>query len=318
MLKTIFFGTPETAVPFLRLLAKRTEVLAAVSQPDRPAGRGLGTAATPVKAAALELGLKVLQPAKPSDVAAELKALGADLAIVVAYGRILKADALAAARLGFINAHFSLLPKYRGAAPVQWALVRGEKATGVSLFWLDEGMDTGPVQAALETTVGADEDAGELLARLTALGVDLLDATLKDLEAGKIVRRPQEGAATLAPLIKREDARVDLTRPAGEIHDLVRGFRLWPKAYLEKTGQARLQVLKTALPSAADPAGNDAPGRILAVDRNRGILVECGSSSRLWVLDVQPEGKKTLNAADFANGLRLAAGGFLPFVEKTI
>src|SRR5580698_1520194 len=133
-MKTVFFGTPETAVPFLRLLAKKTQVLAVVSQPDKPAGRGLETAATPVKAAALELGLKVLQPNKPSEIAAELKSLCADMAVVVAYGRILRADALGATRLGFMNAHFSLLPKYRGAAPVQWALVRGEEKTGVSLF----------------------------------------------------------------------------------------------------------------------------------------------------------------------------------------
>jgi methionyl-tRNA formyltransferase len=316
MLKTIFFGTPETAVPFLRRLAARTEVLAVVSQPDKPAGRGLVTAPTPVKSAALELGLKIFQPNKPSEIAAELKALGADMAVVVAYGRILRADALGATRLGFMNAHFSLLPKFRGAAPVQWALVRGEKKTGVSLFWLDEGMDTGPVQAMSGTDVDPDEDAGALLSRLTTLGVEMLDSTLTDLEAGKVRREPQTGEATLAPLIKREDARVDLTRPAGEIHDLVRGFRLWPKAYLEKTGVPRLQVLKTALPAASDPAAQGRPGRMLAVDRDRGILVECGSSSRLWFLAVQPEGKKTLNAADFANGLRLAAGGVLPFAEE--
>jgi methionyl-tRNA formyltransferase len=313
MLKTIFLGTPETAVPFLRLLAKKTQVLAVVSQPDRPSGRGLEVAATPVKAAALELGLKVLQPNKPSEIAAELKALGADLAVVVAYGRILRADALGATRLGFMNAHFSLLPKYRGAAPVQWALVRGEKKTGVSLFWLDEGMDTGPVQAMRETPVDPDEDAGALLARLTTLGVEMLEAELDALEAGKVARAAQNGEATLAPLIKREDARVSLERPAQEIHDQVRGFRLWPRAYLEKAGVPRLLVLRTALPAPSDPAGQGRPGLILAVDRNRGILVQCGSSSRLWVLDVQPEGKKTLNAADFANGLRLAAGGFLPF-----
>jgi methionyl-tRNA formyltransferase len=159
MLKTIFFGTPETAVPFLRLLAKETRVVAVVSQPDKPAGRGLEVAPTPVKKAALELGLKVLQPAKPSEIAAELKALGADFGVVVAYGRILKTDVLASTRLGLLNAHFSLLPKYRGAAPVQWALVNGETKTGVSLFWLDEGMDTGPVQDMTETAVGPDEDA---------------------------------------------------------------------------------------------------------------------------------------------------------------
>jgi methionyl-tRNA formyltransferase len=317
-MKTIFFGTPETAVPFLRLLAERTEVLAVVSQPDRPSGRGLETAPTPVKKAALELGLKVLQPNKPSEIAAELKALGADLAVVVAYGRLLRRDALDATRLGFMNAHFSLLPRYRGAAPVQWSLVRGEKKTGVTLFWLDEGMDTGPVQATLETGIGPDEDAGGLLARLTGLGVGLLDSTLKELDAGKVERRPQAGEATVAPLIKREDARIDLARPAGEIHDLVRGFRLWPRAALEKEGAGRVLVLKTALPGPADPPATGSPGRILRVDRDRGILVECGSSSRLWFLSVQPEGKKTLNAADFANGLRLAAGGFLPFTDRMI
>jgi len=317
MLKTIFLGTPETAVPFLRLLAKRTEVLAVVSQPDRPAGRGLEVVPTPVKAAALELGLKVLQPAKPSDIAAELTALGADLAVVVAYGRILKSDALAATRLGFMNAHFSLLPRFRGAAPVQWALVRGEKKTGVSLFWLDEGMDTGPVQAMRETDINPEEDAGELLTRLTLLGVEMLDAELEALAGGKVVKSAQAGEPTLAPLIKREDAKIDLARPAQEIHDLVRGFRQWPRAYLENTGVPRLLVLKTALPTSADPIGQGRPGRILAVDRNRGILVECTWSSRLWFLAVQPEGKKTLNAADFANGLRLAAGGFLPFVDET-
>ncbi len=318
MLKTVFFGTPESAVPFLRLLAVRTKVLAVVSQPDRPSGRGLSVAPTPVKAAALELGLKVLQPASPSEIAAELKALAPDLAVVVAYGRLLKGDVLGVPRLGALNAHFSLLPKCRGAAPVQWSLVRGEKKTGVTLFWLDEGMDTGPIQAMSEIPVDPDEDAGALLARLTALGVEMLNLELAALEVGKVVRRLQEGAATFAPLIKREDARVDLSRPATEIHDLARGFRLWPRAYLEKAGLPRLLVLKTALAAAADPAGQGRPGRILAVDRTRGILVECGSRSRLWFLVVQPEGKKTLNAVDFANGLRLAAGGFLPYADETI
>jgi methionyl-tRNA formyltransferase len=317
MLKTIFFGTPETAVPFLRKLAERTQVVAVVSQPDKPAGRGLDTAQTPVKTSALALGLRVLQPSKPSEIAGELESLGADLAVVVAYGRILKPEVLASTRLGFMNVHFSLLPKYRGAAPVQWALVRGEKTTGVTLFWLDAGMDTGPVQAMRETAVGPDEDAGALLARLTTLGVEMLEAELPALAAGKVERRAQAGEATSAPLIKREDARIELSRPAEEIHDLVRGFRLWPRAYLEKAGAPRLLVLRTALPSASEPAGRGRPGRVLAVARGRGFLVECGSCSRLWFLDVQPEGKKTLNAADFANGARLAEGDFLPFADAT-
>src|SRR3989338_2631853 len=222
-MKAVFFGTPETAVPFLRLLTSRTEIVAVVSQPDRPAGRGLEVSPTPVKAAALELGLKVLQPAKPSEVAAELKALGADFGVVVAYGRIMKADVLASTRLGLLNAHFSLLPKYRGAAPVQWSLVRGETRTGVTLFWLDEGMDTGPIQSVVETNILPDEDAPALLGRLTGLGVELLDSVLTGLAAGNVVRRSQEGMSSSAPLIKREDARLSLDRPAEELHNLVRG-----------------------------------------------------------------------------------------------
>ena len=312
-MKTVFFGTPDTAVPFLRKLAQKSKVVAVVAQPDKPSGRGLSIQPTPVKAAGLELGLNVLQPAKPSEIAGSLKALSPDLFVVVAYGRLLKADVLSVPRLGSLNAHFSLLPKYRGAAPVQWSLVRGETRTGVTLFWLDEGMDTGPIQAQRETPVGPDEDAPALLARLTALGVELLDETLAELEAGRVARRPQAGEATLAPLIKREDARLELSWPAEKVHDMVRGFKAWPRAQLE-TPKGRLLVLKTALPSPADPPGQGRPGRILRVDGGRGLVVECGSCSRLWFLDVQPEGKKTLSAADFANGLRLAEGGFLPFV----
>jgi len=316
-MKTIFFGTPETAVPFLKLLASKTEVLAVVSQPDKPSGRGLEVSPTPVKAAGLALGLKVLQPAKPSEIAAELKALGADFGVVVAYGRIMKADVLSSTRLGLLNAHFSLLPKYRGAAPVQWSLVRGEKKTGVSLFWLDEGMDTGPVQAMLETDIVEDEDAPALLNRLTGLGVELLGSVLPGLANGEVVREPQKGDACMAPLIKREDARVGLDRPAEDLHNLIRGFRSWPRAWLE-LATGKVLVLKTALPDASDAPATGAPGTVLSVGRNRGILVECGSRSRLWFLEVQPEGKKPLNAAEFANGLRLAAGGLLPLSGKTI
>lgn len=314
MLKTVFFGTPETAVPFLRLLARRTELLAAVSQPDRPAGRGLAVAPTPVKAAAAELGVKVLQPAKPAELAGELRALAPDLAVVVAYGRLLKSDLLGVPRLGFLNAHFSLLPAYRGAAPVQWALARGETRTGVTLFWLDEGMDTGPVLAARATEIAPDEDAPALLARLTALGVALLDESLTALEAGRVARVPQSGTASAAPLIAREDARLDLSRPAGEAAGKIRGFRSWPKAWLALTSGA-LSVLKAAPAAEGDPAGTGRPGRVLRVDRSRGLLVECGSCSRLWFLEVQSEGKKPMHAADFANGLRLAEGGFLPLTD---
>ena len=309
-MKTIFLGTPETAVPFLDELSRRTEVVAVVTQPDKPAGRGLGTEPTPVKRFSLERGLTVFQPKKPSEIVAALKALAPDLAVAVAYGRLLKADALAVPKLGTLNVHFSLLPKYRGAAPVQWSLVFGEKRTGVTLFWLDEGMDTGPILLQRETEVDPHEDAPALLGRLTGLGVGALADALAEIAAGRAARLPQQGEPSAAPLITREDAWIDLDRPAQEIHNLVRGMRIWPRAYLDLREGARLLVLKTVL--SEERASGGLPGKIVSVDRSRGFLVQCSSSSCLWFVDVQPEGKKPIRAADFLNGLRLGAGDFLP------
>lgn len=303
-LKILFYGTPEVSVPFLSALASREEVVAAVSQPDKPAGRSLRVEPTPVKKAALELGVAVLQPEKSSLIAGAVSGLAPDLAVAVAYGKILKPDALSVPRLGTLNVHFSLLPKYRGAAPVQWSLVRGETRTGVTIFWLDEGMDTGPIFLKKETEIGPDEDAAALMRRLAGLGIQALDEVLDGIKAGRIVREPQTGESSLAPLISKEDARIDLRRPAGEVHDLVRGFRVWPKAWLQME-KFKLQVLRTKL---SDEAGAGTPGTIVRVERGGGILVQCAGSSRLWFLDVQPEGKKPVTAADFLNGLRLTAG----------
>jgi methionyl-tRNA formyltransferase len=306
-LKALFFGTPAVAVPFLDALASRATVEAVISQPDKPAGRSLKIEPTPVKKRALELGLKVLQPEKSSQVHDAIKDLSCDVAIVVAYGKILKPQALAVPKHGALNVHFSLLPKYRGAAPVQWSLVRGETKTGVTLFWLDEGMDTGPVFLMKETAVGPDEDAPALMERLTALGVAALGEALSAIEASKIVRNPQQGEPSTAPLIDKENARVDFAREASDLHNLVRGFRGWPKAWLQLEGQ-RVQILKTKVGAEA---GKGVPGTIVSVDRNGGILVQCAGSSRLWLLDVQPEGKKPVTAADYINGLRLSAGDAL-------
>jgi methionyl-tRNA formyltransferase len=297
-MKTVFFGTPAVAVPFLELLAKRAEVAGVVSQPDKPSGRKLEISATPVKAKALELGLPVHQPQRPADLD-----LSADLAVVVAYGRLLKPKTLNAFKLGALNVHFSLLPKYRGAAPVQWSLVNGETKTGVTLFWLDEGMDTGPILLQKEMNVDPADDAGTLLEKLTKLGVTALDEALTQLAAGKVVRQPQKGEASLAPLIKREDAALTFQMTAQAAHGKVRGFRLWPKAHFPG-----LIVLKTALDSGSS---DKAPGTILDVDRDKGILVQFGSRSRLWFLTVQPEGKSQMSAVEFLNGLRLRPGELL-------
>ncbi|HVA66260.1 MAG TPA: methionyl-tRNA formyltransferase [Elusimicrobiota bacterium] len=314
-MRTVFFGTPASAVPFLELLAsKNGRVAAVVTQPDRPAGRGLAARPSPVKARALELGIPVLEPEKPSSAAADLKALGADVAVIVAYGRILKRDVLDAFRLGCLNVHFSLLPRLRGAAPVQWALARGEAKTGVTLFWLDEGMDTGPIFSQKETAIGPDENAGELLERLTGLGVERVQEALADLARGIMRREPQRGEASLAPLLRKEDGRFSFDEPVQTIHDKVRGFCLWPKAHVVlrlPKGDLRLSVLSTAR-EENPPIPPGRPGLIVRVGREQGVLIQCHDAC-LWLRTVCPEGKKPLAAAEFLNGLRLRAGDALPF-----
>ncbi|MFH1725612.1 MAG: methionyl-tRNA formyltransferase [Elusimicrobiota bacterium] len=325
-MKILFLGSPAVAVPFLEECVKLGDhsVEAVVTRQDRPSGRGLLLKPPPVKEAALRLGLRVLQPRKPSSAVPELRALAPDLAVVVAYGHIVKPDVLAVPRLGLLNVHFSLLPKYRGAAPVQWSLIRGERRTGVTLFWLDEGMDTGPVQRIAGVDVGPDEDALELFGRLVELGVRELRAALADLSAGRVRREPQAGEPSLAPKLKPEQARIHFGMPADELHNRVRGLRAGPKATLEVVAQGRpaplrVAVLRTGREESAGkrppdgPAPEAVPGRILRIEREKGILIQC-DPGRLWVREVQPEGKKQYFAADFLNGMRLRAGDRLEAV----
>lgn len=313
-MKTLFYGSPALAVPFLDLLARKSEVLAVLTGPDQPAGRGLRVGPGPVKERALALGLRVLQPERPAAAAADLAALAPDLAVAVAYGRFLPPELLAVPALGSLNVHFSLLPKYRGAAPVQWSLVRGESRTGVTVFWIEGGFDTGPVFLQRGLDVGSDEDAGSLFARQSALGLEALAEALDEAAAGRVRRRPQTGEPSLAPRLKKEDGRLSFSRPARDLHNLVRGLRLWPTAYLELAAPAprHVRVLKTALGEPAADGGNPRPGAIVRVERGGGILVQCPDRSSLWLLTVQPEGKKPVAAADFLNGLRLGAGDLLP------
>lgn len=302
-LKLLFFGTPEIAVPFLEAAHREHQVLAVVTRPDKPAGRGLQLTPPPVKDAALRLGVPVHQPVgSPSELAPALRALGADAALVVAYGRILKPDLLAATRLGFLNAHFSLLPKYRGAAPIQWSLIRGETRTAVTLFWIEEGLDTGPVQAVAETEIGPDEDAPALASRLTGLGVELVARELASFDAG-VRREPQRGEPSRAPRLTRVDARVSFEDSAPAVHNRVRGLRGGPTAFFERRG-ASVGLLKT---SVEESEGAGRPGLIARVAGRDGFLIECGVG-KLWVREVQPQGKRPLPAADFLNGLRLKPG----------
>ncbi|MBI5208968.1 MAG: methionyl-tRNA formyltransferase [Elusimicrobia bacterium] len=313
-MRLVFYGTPEVAAGYLAFLALGHEIVAVVTQPDKPAGRGLGLAAAPVKRVALGLGLPVFQPQRGADIAGQLGGLGADLGVAVAYGKLLKKDALDLPRIGTLNVHFSLLPKYRGAAPVQWSLARGESATGVSVFWLDEGLDTGPIAKSRSTPIGADEDAAALLERLSAIGRELLAEVLAEVAAGTVRREPQAGQPCPAPAIRREDALIGFGKTAREIHNLVRAMAIWPGAYLELEGRdrpLRLAVGKTAVDDRPRAPGGGVPGTIVAIERGKGFLIECSEGSRLWILSVQPEGKKQMPAVDFLNGMRLGVGGVL-------
>lgn len=316
-MKLLFLGTPALAVPFLEVCRAGHEVAAVLSQPDKPSGRRLEIRPTPVKEAALAAGLKVLQPDGPSSAVEELRALGADVGVAVAYGRMLKPDLLAVPRLGFINVHFSLLPRYRGAAPVQWALLNGDSRTGVTIFWIERELDSGPVQRQASLDVGPDEDSLGLFQRLVALGVSELREALADIAAGRVRREPQSGTPVPAPKVRSDLSLIDLSAmSARQAHDRVRGLRAGPKAYLQVCAPGRppfrLTLLKT---SVEDPDLAGRPGEILRVERAKGILIQC-RVGRIWLLEVQPEGKRQIFSVDFLNGARLRAGDLLGAVAQ--
>ncbi len=314
-MRTLFYGTPGLAVPYLKLVAEESNVAAVITQPDRPMGRGLDTKPGPIKEAALKLNLPVFQPERPSEISREIQALNADLGIVIAYGRILKTDILKSTRLGHLNVHFSLLPKYRGSAPVPWALVHGEKKTGVSLFWLDEGMDTGPLFSQKEVEILPQENAAQVMEKLEILGLHLLKDALQKIAHGHYPQIPQEGTPSYAPLLKKSDGLINFENSATQIHNLVRGLILWPRAYFilkDSSGEKRISILQSALePSSGAPF--PAPiGTLLRVEQERGFLIQCGYGSSVWISRVQPEGKSPMGAAEFLNGRRLTMGQSLP------
>lgn len=309
-MRLVFMGTPESAVPTLRRCVEDGhEVVAVWTQPDRPAGRGNRLHVPPVKEFALARGIPVHQPAKiRTDAAFDLFCHhDADAAVVVAYGRILPSAFLRATRLGCFNVHFSLLPKYRGAAPVNWAIVRGERVTGVTTMRIDEGLDTGAILLQSETAVGDRETAPELLDRLAVVGADLLGETLRRLD--EIEPRPQDDSrATHAPILKREDGRIDWALDASDIERRVRGFQPWPNAYTEYKGQ-RLVIREAAPLGVEESAGASSrrPGRIVEA-KGDALIVACGARTALRLVDVQLEGKRRMSARDLINGARVEAG----------
>jgi methionyl-tRNA formyltransferase len=300
-LQLVFCGTPSFAVPSLeKLAAAGFDIRLVVTQPDRPKGRGLESAISPVKQRSLELRLPITQPDKiknNDDFRAKLTALAPDAIVVVGYGHIIPQWMLDLPPLGNINLHASLLPKYRGAAPVQWAIARGESVTGVTTMKIDAGLDTGDILLQRELPIAADDTSEMLAPRLASIGADLLVETLRGLHSESVHPRPQDQAqASLAPILKKQDGLIDFSRSATEIVNRLRGFQPWPGAYTIFRGN-NLQVRKAAPITQAL-----APGQ-LHVEQNH-LLVGSAHNSALELFEVQPEGKKRMSARDFLNGYR--------------
>jgi methionyl-tRNA formyltransferase len=311
-MRLVFMGTPETAVPTLKRCSDDGhEIVAVWTQPDRPSGRGNKLSASPVKEFAIAHGLTVHQPAKiKTEETQELFAShDADACIVVAYGRILPAFYLNAPRRGCINVHFSLLPKYRGAAPVNWAIVRGETETGVTTMGIDEGLDTGAIYLQRATPIGDAETAPQVLSRLAVLGAELLSETLARLD--ELEPRPQaEDAVTHAPILRREDGLVDWQSSAFEIERRVRGFQPWPNAHTQFRGQ-RLVIYQAVARSVFEENGSgELPAGAGELTKAHGdeLIVAGGEQSCLQILEIQPEGKRRMSARDFINGMRVRVG----------
>lgn len=303
--RAVFFGTPQFAVPCLDALVEIADVTAVVCQPDKPKGRGLDLAAPPVKERAMALGIPVHQPTKlrTGEFAQWLRDQKADVALVVAYGRILPKDVLEAPRLGCVNVHASLLPKYRGAAPITWAIVNGEPETGITLMVMDEGMDTGPMLEQFPMPIDPDETAGELSEKLAALGALATRKGLPKYVAGGYTPIPQDHSkATLAPILKKEDGRIDFSKPARAVHDHVRGMTPWPGAFTTSRGK----TLKVHATRVVDVQKKEEPGTVVFADKTR-VVVACGERG-VELLRVQLEGKKPIAATDWFLGRGVAEG----------
>ncbi len=299
-------------MPFLKALAEIFPPSLVITRPDARSGRGQQLLPSPVKEAAQTLGLPVATPSSDAELNAALESAGAQAAFVVAYGRILKPQTLRLLPKGFVNIHFSLLPKYRGAAPAQWALINGETETGVSAFKIESGLDTGPLLGTKKVAIGEKDDAVSLMDKLIAEGLPLMREVACALADGTAREVPQTGEASQAPKLDKNLARLDFDKAASEINNLVRGLQLGPMPYVLCPSQnklVRVQLLKTSCAqAAAQDLKNAGIGRVVRIERHSGFVVECKYSSLLLVETVRPEGKKPMSAADFAGGLKMGPG----------
>jgi methionyl-tRNA formyltransferase len=304
-LRTVFMGTPDFALQTLQgLIDAGCSMVGVYTQPDRPKGRGKQLAEPPVKELARRCGIPVYQPDKlrRSETVAELATLAPDLIVVVAYGQILPKSVLDIPAHGCINVHASLLPKYRGAAPINKAIINGETETGITTMFMDVGLDTGDMLVKKSITIGPEETAGQLHDRLAALGRLAMEETLRQLCAGTLQREPQDDTqSSYAPMMKKEDGRIDWSRPATAVHNQVRGLDPWPGAYTHLDG-ALLKLARTT----PENGGGAPPGTVIAADRD-GVRVACGSGT-LLVRELQLAGRKRLVAAEFLRGCPLGPG----------
>ncbi|WP_405111917.1 methionyl-tRNA formyltransferase [Paenibacillus sp. FSL K6-1217] len=312
-MRIVFMGTPAFAVPSLRMLLEEGyEVVAVVTQPDRPQGRKKTLVPSPVKAAALELGLPVLQPERlrrPESVA-ELAAYKPDLIVTAAYGQILPRSVLEMPENGCVNVHGSLLPKYRGGAPIQRCIMNGEKMTGVTLMYMAEGLDTGDMISRVEVAIEDEDTSGTLFEKLSTAGRDLLKAEMPRLAAGRVEATQQDDSeATYAPNLSREDERIDWSRGSLDLYNQIRGLVPFSGAFTLWNGET-FKVWAAVRPQAEKASGGSAaPGTVLSVSE-RGVEVKTGDGT-LLLTTVQPAGKKAMSAADFSRGATLASGTVL-------
>jgi methionyl-tRNA formyltransferase len=304
--KVLFWGTPAFALPALRALSEEGHVVVGVvTQPDRPAGRGRGVTMSPVKEEALAEGIPVLQPerARGDEFLAQIRALDADISVVVAFGQILKLEVLEVPRLGSVNIHASLLPELRGAAPIQWAIVRGHASSGICIMRMEAGLDSGPVLLRVEEPIDPDESASELGARLAEVGAEALVETLAMLEEGVIHAAPQDHArATYAPKVDRETARVDWSLPAEQVALWIRGMDDVPGAWSPLGSRGTVKLFR---PVVMDTPGGE-PGQVLQADES-GVTIACGRGA-VRVREVQPPGKRRMPAGDWVRGRGVGVG----------
>lgn len=306
-MRIVFMGTPEFAVPSLKALVEAGyEICGVFTQPDKPKNRGMKLQASPVKEYAMSDELQVFQPIKMRDgeALAILRELKPDLIAVAAYGKILPVDILELPPLGCVNVHSSLLPKYRGAAPINWAILNGEDETGVTIQRMAEGIDTGDILAQVSTPIGINENAAQLLERLARLGAELLVETVRELETGSARATPQdESRASHAPMLSKELSPMDWSKSARQLHDQVRGLYPWPSAVAMLDG-IRCKIIRTSILSEET---NQQPGTVLRADK-KGLRVACGDGRVLEILELQPDGKKAMPAAAFLLGHPIQTG----------